>query len=187
LVAALFVLFYPAAARAAQGPKDAAEATTEVLRAAVFGENAIASDLWLRFHRLVEYERWTEAAVQAQRLAGLRPAALFRPVAGEPRFLPARAVMRDFFQRHPEMLEEYRRQYDPIAEAFLAEFRRERNPAVLEQVAEDYPFSSVRREALRLLADLALDRRDFGAAADFFDRLRGADLEDVPLRGEVRL
>lgn len=146
--------------------------STEVLRAALLGKNEVAADLWVQLHSLVHYSRWSEAAGHIHALTSLQPEVMIQKDPGAPLYWPARRVLASWIADNSVLADAYRTQFDPLAESMLTAFEKTRDPQMLERLLAEYPYSSHRGEALRILADIRLDRADYAGAAEAFALLQ---------------
>ncbi len=76
--------------------------------------------------------------------------------------------------------EAYRQRYDPIALEDLDRAKRNGDGAILDEIVEKYPLSSVVDDALALRANLAFDSGDFDGAARALERILGGE-SDLPV------
>ncbi len=132
-----------------------------------------------RLLRLATKENWDEALPLAMELLDQQPQELVeltsRRYGSEPplrRWVPLGYFVQWFLsQQEPAVLERYRRQVDPVAEALLQEALQRRSPRQLEELLERYFCSTPAEEALLILGEWYLEQGRYDQARWTWSRL----------------
>jgi len=152
-----------------------AQATTETLRAEIFGGDEVAADFWVQFHASRRLERWNDAARAAQNILTSPSTVLVRSSRDPSLYWPAHRMVADLLAQQPPLAAAYQAAFESQARALLTEFERDGRMQTLERVRAEFPFVSLRGRALRLLADGYLDRCDFVRGAAAFAQLQASE------------
>jgi len=156
-------------------PRGRQARTTESLRGEIFGDDEDAADAWTQLNAFVRYSQWSDAAEAAQSLVTHQPTVLLRRTPQDTLYWPARRAIGDLLSKHNELRDTYRTRHDLEAQALLADFDRTERLESLERLLTRFPFTSLRGQALRMLADGYLGRADFARAADAFAQLQATE------------
>jgi outer membrane protein assembly factor BamB len=176
--ALLAILFLTVTYVAAQPP--VGEFSPELLNPRVARPAGAAVRLLERLEIFAEHENWDQLSATADELL---TASVDGWVAqSQDHYVGLReAVNRQLAALPPEGLAAYRARVDPLAEARLAEGIAKRNEHMLRQVANESFCSSAGDDALWALGDIALERGDYQAARDAWQRLLPSKRGDAQL------